>query len=82
MTSTGPDRESFDVLGKALSCWGGKFRLVCGHCQRQVRCDLKSGEYMNVERPSSSRPQVLAARLACCRSASLPKVSARTPCKR
>lgn len=49
MTSTGPDRESLDVLGKALSCWSRKFRLVCGHCYRQVRCDMKSGEYMNAD---------------------------------
>ena len=47
MTLSEPDTESLDVLGKALSCWGGKFRLLCGRCDREVRCDLKSGEYMN-----------------------------------
>lgn len=47
MTSC-PDRGSLDAIGNALSCWNGKFRLTCGLCYRAVRCDLKSGDYMNV----------------------------------
>ena len=49
MPSMEPDTESLDVLGQALSCWGRKFRLVCGKCYREVRCDLKPGEYLNVD---------------------------------
>jgi|GEM_PF-4225113 len=49
MPSPEPETESLDVLGKALSCWGGKFRLVCAKCYREMRCDIKPGEYMNAD---------------------------------
>jgi len=45
--SSGVDSDSLGVLSKALSCWGGKFRLICGHCYRDVRSDLKPGDYVN-----------------------------------
>jgi hypothetical protein len=49
MTSSEPDTETLDALGEALACWGQKFRLLCGRCDTEVRCDLKSGEYMNAD---------------------------------
>ena len=49
MSTSEPDPECLDVLGQALSCWGGKFRLVCGKCYREVRCDVKSGEYLDAD---------------------------------
>lgn len=49
MQKSQPGFEELDILGQALACWGGKFRLLCGHCFQEVRCDLKSGEYLNDE---------------------------------
>lgn len=49
MSSTEPDLETLNALGKALACWGRKFRVVCGTCYFEARCDQRRGEYLDTE---------------------------------
>lgn len=49
-----PDSDELERMGFALSAWGGKFRINCGRCYAQARCDIRNGEYLNPEAPARS----------------------------
>lgn len=41
-----PSIEQLETSAKHFPVWGGKFRLLCGVCYQEMRCDMKSGEYL------------------------------------